>query len=405
MSDSIHLQMATQMCNAEIPELDFSITIERTAKGLEVTRKSTFLSNALKCISNNMSCSSDMDNVMRHMRFSSSYMISPISDESISIKTDVFVNCVNGKVSIPYMFSTHPTAKTIYDCVIPEMKYQTIRKNLIDATVNALIDISRAYGLALYGIDNQNHIKYNSLKAMSLKKLKKLKQKYNGCTIMSDGVIVKQLDGVGLAGVEIEGGWLVPPHGMYHDGSVSNNVTPQCPHDGDYDCGCRPAKGEIHSEPISQEALEKWVDNNYPDKMDSSCGIHVHISTNGNHLSYGKLMSKKFWNYYLKRYQEWGITNSINEGSRFWNRLNGNCYYAKKRFNPLRQYKARYREQSRYSFLNYCYSMHGTLESRLLPTFNEPRIAKSAIIEFIDIVNSYLADNIEEPVYTSEVLV
>lgn len=402
MSDSVHLQMATQMCNAEIPEMDFSITIERTAKGLEVTRKSTFLSNALKCISSNASRLSDISHAMR---FNSSYMLTGITDESVSIKGDVYVNGVNGKVSIPYMFSTHTTAKTIYDCVIPEMKYQTIRKNLIDATASALVDISRAYGLALYGIDNEKHLRYNSRKALSLKKLKKLKQKYNGCTIMSDGMIVKQLDGVGLAGVEIEGGWLVPPNGIYNDGSVSISVTPQCPHEGYEECNCRPAKGEIHSEPVSQEALERWVDNNYPDKMDSTCGIHVHISTNGNHLSYGKLMSKKFWNYYLKRYNEWGIANNINEGSRFWNRLDGNCFYAKRRFNPLRQYRARYREQSRYSFLNYCYSMHGTLESRLLPTFNEPRIAKSAIIEFIDIVNSYLADNIEEPVYTSEVLV
>ena len=62
-----------------------------------------------------------------------------------------------------------------------------------------------------------------------------------------------------------------------------------------------------------------------------------------------------------------------------------------------------HKSADRYTFLNFCWGLHGTLENRMLPMFNESRIAVSAVHEFIDIVNSYLAENIDEA-YSYEVV-
>ena len=212
------------------------------------------------------------------------------------------------------------------------------------------------------------------------------------------------LHGITEGGIESEGGWLNPAHEVHRDGSVNAELVGSRCHDGDCDhsdgeCGDNGETGEMHFRGEVDNIIEQMT-RNYPDSIDQSCGMHIHVSFAGDLLSYAKLMNPKFNRYFLKRVRQWAIDNNINPESRFWKRLAGNNTFAKNIFRPLKQYKSTYKDPTRYSFLNFCHAQHGTLECRLFPMFDMPRIAESAVREFYSIVNQYLFDNAYEKAYT-----
>lgn len=191
-------------------------------------------------------------------------------------------------------------------------------------------------------------------------------------------------------GVELEGGWNeIPPayknigrHSVDRDGSVDCRGT----YVGEIQLGVY----------TSVKKLLHDVGENYPKNTDTSCGIHVHMSLDS--YSYQKLMEKSFHTCFLKNMKEWGLEKGINENSAFWKRLAGSNRYCKKTFSPTAQAKLTYKESVRYSQLNYCYSLHGTLECRLLPAFQKKELAISGIAKIIDIVEKYLSITKDEEI-------
>lgn len=187
-------------------------------------------------------------------------------------------------------------------------------------------------------------------------------------------------------GVEMEGGWRSRPSiELRRDGSVEVRA--------DY-------VGEVSSPPyFKPDNVELWIRKHHPHIVNSSCGFHVHISVEPGH--YSMLMCREFYDAYLRAYRQWGETSFSNPGlvasndaARFYERLNGGNRYCQGRWDPDTQTLATNRQNpawdSRYSHLNFCWSLHGTLESRLLPMFGLADYTTSSMRVFLNVVNEWL---------------
>lgn len=168
-------------------------------------------------------------------------------------------------------------------------------------------------------------------------------------------------------GVEVEGGWNEEPARLQHDGSVSVSA---------------PYRGESISPPISNMAnLERFIEDNYPDISNSSCGLHVHLSfVHGAH--YSLLMDREFQQYFLREMESWGRRFAGSEPD-FWARIRGGNRYCLREWQADSQAKAMSKQNQRYCHWNFCYRLHGTAECRLLPVFKDVELAKAAVRKVI----------------------
>lgn len=210
--------------------------------------------------------------------------------------------------------------------------------------------------------------------------------------------MVKYIDKIGL---ELEGGWATPPFKAVTDHSVKINH--QC---GSFErqnchtCGCLDHygyvpvngkwwQGETNSPALTLDKVAEWLKKNYPDVSNESCGMHIHLSfkSTGHYL---KLMDIKFNNYFID-YMDKKAKNSPIGSSAFWKRFKGENKFASPKFHPEKQVQVTGKGGTdRYTHLNYCWSMHGTLECRLFPMYSSIEVAGEAIKAFIDCVESYL---------------
>src|SRR5258705_12712150 len=74
-------------------------------------------------------------------------------------------------------------------------------------------------------------------------------------------------------GIELEGGWTkLPPgtRGLQHDGSV------QFPARELGDAAI--TTGELAAGPMSMQEWEGWLKIHYPQRVNATCGMHVHLS-------------------------------------------------------------------------------------------------------------------------------
>jgi len=182
-------------------------------------------------------------------------------------------------------------------------------------------------------------------------------------------------------GVECEGGWDEPPYDLVGDGSVYVDVA---------------------SPPLYIEDLCKWIETNIPDKVNKSCGTHVHISTR-KVKDYMRLMEKEFFDYFINSMTAWGNEMKLPSGHLFWNRLEGGNQYCHKKFDPEGQVNQKGKAGNRYTQLNFCYGLHGTLECRLFPGFDDAQLCINAVKAFVNCVESFLRDtpdklNLEEEI-------
>lgn len=180
-------------------------------------------------------------------------------------------------------------------------------------------------------------------------------------------------------GVELEGAWEDCPEELGHDGSV--NV--DCSGSDQY-----LEQGELASPPLGFLQAQKWIRDSYPDKANETCGMHVHFSLKHN-SDYARLMDKKFHEFFVAWMTKFGERYPI-KNRHYWERLKGNNRFCRKEHKPYRQMFRREKGDHRYTQLNYCHSMHGTIECRLFPVFKEREIAVSAFKSLITCVETYL---------------
>lgn len=205
-----------------------------------------------------------------------------------------------------------------------------------------------------------------------------------------------ELKYINLIGVELEGGW---------SSSNGRTIVP----DGSVRVMSAPYKGEVQSKPSTLENLEGFVFQHAPPFIDNSCGLHVHVSFKDKVGSFLALMDDSFWQLFQKRMFEWGKKEKLPENHQFWSRLRGDNRFCKKMFQPSNQINLMQKSETRYTQLNYCYAMHGTIECRLFPAFSEPAKIMSAVYalvscyeEFLDIHLSKITKEFTDIIYESD---
>jgi hypothetical protein len=157
-------------------------------------------------------------------------------------------------------------------------------------------------------------------------------------------------------GIELEGGWTRPLDiRIEHDGSVQLNVPVSI-------------RGEAVSEPMEVDKWQAWVRKYYPDAVNATCGLHVHMSFRSS-LTYQRLMTAAFQEALLKQLSGWARKVGLPNEHPIWPRLRGRNGYCQARFLADEQASSRQKGANRYTALNFCHALHGTLECRVLPMF------------------------------------
>ena len=194
-------------------------------------------------------------------------------------------------------------------------------------------------------------------------------------------------------GIELEGGWSKLPRGvsgLVHDGSVQFPGILGSP---------PPAYvGELPSTPQDPKDVEKWILAHYPQFVNATCGLHVHMSFR-QPLLYMRLMEEDYTKAIVRFVKEWAKEERLPKDHPLWARLEGKSEFCQNRFdaeNQVRQTRKDYhrdRAGNRYTMVNYCYGLHSTLEVRLLPMFQESAQAVRGVKRILAITNAYLILN------------
>lgn len=183
---------------------------------------------------------------------------------------------------------------------------------------------------------------------------------------------------INRVGVELEGGWTDPNFLIGHDGSVNVRAN---------------VVGELASPPLLPEELEEWMAKHYPDAVNETCGMHVHVSLKSV-ASYSALMERPFFDFFVPHLRKWGEKKKIIKTHPFWARVNGigdwAQRYCKMEFIPEKQVHRKDRHNDRYTALNYTWARYKTVECRLLPAFKMPKIGISAVTAVMDGFESFL---------------
>lgn len=153
--------------------------------------------------------------------------------------------------------------------------------------------------------------------------------------------------------------------------------------------------GEVVSKKLDAQEVERWIVANYPTAVNSTCGLHVHMSFPSS-LSYSLLMTPNFTTFLCNELRNWGIVSEIPPDHCLWSRLNGESEYCravyygdKQAFHKKKDYN-REREGSRYTVVNYTYNMYRTIEVRVLPMMPTPKLSVSAVMEVLRLTNKFL---------------
>ena len=158
------------------------------------------------------------------------------------------------------------------------------------------------------------------------------------------------------------------------------------------ECNCNEGVGEIASKKLRINEVENFILNNYPDEVNSTCGLHIHMSFKNDKKDYAILATQEFYDFFLEEIEAWADNRKINKGSRFYKRLEG-VQYSKREFLAENQLNENSDYSDRYAHLNFCYNKHRTLEIRVGNMFDKKEISVEYVHAVIDIVNYYLTVN------------
>lgn len=231
---------------------------------------------------------------------------------------------------------------------------------------------------------------------------------------------------INLVGVELEGAWQQAPPGerIEADGSVKipgtysiNDAVARLRPDqleslarqGMLPSGQPFTRGEVVSKPLSIEKIERWITACYPQMVNETCGLHVHMSFL-RHINYMRLMCKEFaTQYIIEAVREWAAQEGLPKNHPQWNRLDPNHGWTLEHCAHLflgdeqvkmkkKDYHSRGKAHSRYTFVNYCAGLHGaaktgtgTVEVRGLSMPPKPDQAVRAVMAVINATNRWLS--------------
>jgi hypothetical protein len=196
-----------------------------------------------------------------------------------------------------------------------------------------------------------------------------------------------QFRNIDKVGLELEGAFKTArfrgatPLVLTHDGSVrefSNSIIDTC------------RTGEVISPPLAYWGdVVKFIQDSYPDSINRTCGMHVHISV-PSVGAYEAIADQRFHDFLMKSLKIWGKKNEVEATHSFWRRLAGTEFYCRNTYRPDEQIPLTCKSDPRYSQINYCYSLHKTMEIRVLPMFKQKKLAISAVYHLLRMTNKYL---------------
>lgn len=201
-------------------------------------------------------------------------------------------------------------------------------------------------------------------------------------------------------GVELEGGWEHLPEGtnLEHDGSVTGFKA--------LATGVQLRTGEIPSPPKIPAAMWPWVKKFYPQYVNNTCGMHLHMSFASAKL-YQMLMVEDFQLTMIEYLKRWAEEEKLPKRTStaagtvrhpIWDRLEGKNVYCQFKFWPDKQAAQKRKshnrdvEGHRYTAINYCFGLNDcqTVEVRILPMFDSYQQAIRALQRVMLITNASL---------------
>lgn len=209
---------------------------------------------------------------------------------------------------------------------------------------------------------------------------------------------IRSLSHVKAFGFELEGGWDQEPperHRLVRDGSVTAT--------GAFYVGELPS-------PVFATSIEQLVEastfleDNYPDHVAESCGLHVHMSF-GPHKNgaLGSLAVEPYQKYLYGRIAAWAKEKKV-QSRALWDRLAGQNNYCRLGLMPSALI-TRANLHNRYFGVNLqSIWKHGTVEIRVLPAFRKPETAFAAIWRVLTTTERWLALNMTALVKRPEIL-
>lgn len=209
---------------------------------------------------------------------------------------------------------------------------------------------------------------------------------WNGVKVLDIGPhLGKSKNRVSLVGVELEGAWVDLPAGvaaLEHDGSVFHGRMP---------LGARHL-GELPIGPMVPAGLAEAVRHNWPHKMNSTCGMHVHMSFDISWY-YGLLMVPEYTQTVCEYMTRWGKDAGLPDNHTLFSRFRGESQFCRKEFWPDAQASVNRKDHDqqryghRYTIIHYC-GRNKTIECRALPMIPKVALSIRAIHHLIDITNA-----------------
>lgn len=205
-------------------------------------------------------------------------------------------------------------------------------------------------------------------------------------------VILKPRNRVALIGVELEGGWDNLPKGLRREDFVR---------DGSLDALQRKIPttfvNELPSPPLEMDAMIAWMRAHWPQHVDETCGMHVHLSFK-TALAYSKVVREEYPGTILKYIRQWAEQEQVDKSNPLWDRLEGKSQYCQHQFfgddqiRNTRKDHDKVRRGHRYTVINYCWGRNmPTAECRLLPMFSDVEQGIRAMQQVVEITNKFLA--------------
>lgn len=190
---------------------------------------------------------------------------------------------------------------------------------------------------------------------------------------------------IDMIGVEFEGGWEDYREGFKSDGSLDiDNLR---------GLGAEYVK-ELVSDPSTLFEIKEFL-YELPDFVDSSCGMHIHVSFK-NYSDVLRLAENEFHEYFIDEITSW--TDTHLKDTSYYRRMNsriaGNNQYCYSNFEAKKQIQERSTDRGRYVQLNFeALKKFGTVECRIHPQYNDLDLVKSAVLNLVEIYETFLHRN------------
>jgi hypothetical protein len=137
------------------------------------------------------------------------------------------------------------------------------------------------------------------------------------------------------------------------------------------------------------QAMSAMLQAHWPKVVNATCGFHIHLSLK-REVYYLRLMDPEVTTLVCNALGEWGRAAGLPAGHPLWQRLSGENRFCAPVYRGEAQVTQRTKGGERYTALNYCKALHGTVEARILPMFATADQGIAAVHQLITTLGMWL---------------